>query len=114
MNKIHIMVLSFLLLTAPALASTGFFTGVDDLPLMPGMTEKRDETVVFDNASGRIVETTAASEAPQTQILGFYAQSLPPLGWQQTSATSYSRADEILTIQITTDGTVHFSISPKG
>jgi len=114
MNKIHIMVLSLLLLAAPALASTGFFTGVDDLPLMPGMTEKRDETVVFDNPSGRIVETAATSDAPQSQILNFYAQSLPPLGWQRMSSSSYSRADEILTIQIATDGAVHFSISPKG
>ena len=93
-----------------------FLGGVEDLPLMAGLTEVADARVVFDKPAGRIVEAFAVGEVDAAAVRAFYATVLPQLGWAQVAGQIFQREDEILKIDIDAEGasvTVRFSISPQ-
>lgn len=98
--------------------TAGFFSGIEDLPLMPGLTELPEATLVFDSPSGRYVEVYAIGLVLGTDIEHFYSASLPQLGWTAIAGPSYQREGEVLEIKIVgpaaDDGshTVRFAISP--
>lgn len=96
---IALLMLAVSVLSAPAMARD-YFSAVEDLPLMPGMEEQEDKTVVFDSPQGRIVEMTAITKSDAQQVLQFYSGTLEPLGWSMVGATGnvYSREREELTI----------------
>ena len=102
------------LAAAPALAAGAFLAEFEDLPLAPGLTEQPGG-VLFESPNGRIVEATAEGRVASHQVLAFYAQTLPQLGWVPVDETSYRRDNEILRIVV--DGSrapvsVHFSVAP--
>lgn len=104
-----------LLLASPAYAvDVTYSTILPDLPLMQGMTEQASDAVVFDKASGRIVELTAISTSSPADILAFYQKTLPPLGWQMQGSGTFVREQEKLVISFDSNNVTHFSISPKG
>jgi hypothetical protein len=86
-------------------AAAGFFRAVEDLPLMPGMTEIESEAVVFDQPEGRVVQVTAhAPLGSGGAVATFYEQTLPQLGWQkegqgEVPGNVYVRDKERLTIE---------------
>ena len=93
-SPLILSVLATLLLSAPlvgtaAAANGTFLSELEDLPLPPGMAEAPGG-VLFDSPSGRIVEATAQGEMSADQVLAFYAQTLPELGWQKVGP-SWSR-----------------------
>ena len=106
-----------MLIAPPALAApAAYSTVIEDLPLMPGMVEKTADAVVFDKPGGRIVETVAESRASETEIRGFYAETLPSLGWEALSPSAYGRDDEALTLDIAQKNglvTIHFNLTPR-
>lgn len=92
-----------------------FLTGLEDVPLMPGLSEVEDAGVVFDKPEGRIVETHARGELSPSQVLSYYEAVLPQLGWRAEGDGRFRREDEVLRIAFTTVGkrlTVRFSLSP--
>ncbi len=91
----------FILSGSPAMAEESrFFSELNDVPLMPGLYELTEKTVVFDKPEGRIVESFAVSEAENaSQIKGFYDSILPQLGWVR-QGDSYSRGEEILRLSV--------------
>lgn len=99
-----------------AYAADRFVRGIEDLPLMPGLTEAADAGVVFDTPSGRIVQTEATGPISRDRVLAFYAESLPQLGWRSLAADLYHREDEVLRIEFDQAGdqstTVRFALSP--
>lgn len=109
------LILGFLVLAATAQAAD-YSSAIEDLPLMPGMSEVTENAVVFDNPGGRIVETDVVTSAAPDVVSGFYQSALPQLGWTAASATVFTRAGEKLTIESTVkDGRthVHFNLTPK-
>ena len=92
-----------------------YIAGVEDLPLMPGLSQIETAGTVFDAPSGRIVEAYAAGPVTRDQVLGFYAATLPELGWTTEQRTEFHRAGEILQLDFL-DGeevlTVRFTLSP--
>jgi hypothetical protein len=118
-------IIGFLLLTAvPALAAdTVYSTVLDDLPLMQGMTERPDDTVIFDKPGGRIVEFSAETTEPAAAVKDFYQHALPPLGWKAAQPMTFVRDKEELKIDFDkksgeTPGVpagetiVHFALTP--
>ncbi|MDP6343113.1 MAG: hypothetical protein QF578_16345 [Alphaproteobacteria bacterium] len=100
---------------SPARADAGFLAGVSDLPLMPGLREVPEATVVFDKPDGRIVRATATGKHDRAEVLRFYAETLPQLGWRAVAPSRYAREGESLRIEARpgADGlTVRFSITP--
>jgi hypothetical protein len=117
MKTFFLLCALLLLSPAPAFAApTVYSLVIEDLPLMPGMTEKSDEAVVFDSPSGRIVGTAAETEATETDIRGFYAETLPPLGWTILPPSGFVRDDETLTLEIEQKNgvaLVRFNLTPR-
>jgi hypothetical protein len=94
----------------------GFVAGVEDLPLMPGLHEVVEAGTKFDSASGRIVEAYAVGQVEEADVLAFYAESLPQLGWTMVDQTLFHRSGESLKIETSRENsevTVHFSLSPQ-
>ncbi len=83
-----------------ALAEGSFFDLVEDLPLMPGLVEVREASVVFDKPDGRIVEAYAVGEVEQGRVLAFYRQTLPELGWAPVDSDGYRREGEYLRLRV--------------
>ena len=117
-SRLAALVIAFALMLGPAgaVAEEGFFSTVNDLPLMPGLSEIEAATTVFDKPGGRIVEAYAEGRAQPQAIWRFYDRTLPQLGWQRRSRGRFVRDGELLSIQVTAAGqsrTVRFSIAPE-
>lgn len=96
-------------------AANGFFSTVPDLPVMPGMTEIADAGVIFDKPEGRIVAMYAKGKLAPRAVLGFYADTLPQLGWRAAGDRSFRRDGELLRLEFIDHAgevTVKFSLSP--
>lgn len=81
---------------SPILAANGFVAGIDDLPLMPGLTAMPEGSVAFDSPAGRIVEAYAAGTTTRAAISDFYRRTLPQLGWQPAGDNAFRREGERL------------------
>lgn len=105
------------LLLAPASASATdpFVEGLEDVPLMQGLMAVPDRSVVFDKPNGRIVESYAAGAVRRADVVRFYDETLPQLGWSGRART-YRRDREVLRLGFEgQDGAlvVRFSLSPR-
>jgi len=100
---------------AASLHAEGFFSNIEDLPVMPGLNELPGTAVVFDKPEGRIAEVGAAGRLDRDAVLAFYRRTLPQLGWKETAPGRFAREDERLSLDFEKSGrrlTVRFSISP--
>lgn len=94
---------------APSFAETGYFSGIDDLPLAPGLTET-GVAFSFDGAGGRIIGASAAGGVAPAAVRSFYAETLPSLGWAlspgagEPGESVYSRGRERLSLTIVATG----------
>lgn len=120
MKSLQIALFSLFLCLVTALpvraAEINYLQDIRDIPLMQGLTEATDESIVFDKPNGRIVETLATGDVHDQNVLDFYTATLPQLGWQQESETRYLRDGEVLTLSIQKkEGLtyVRFSLSPR-
>jgi hypothetical protein len=107
--------LVLLLLALPARAGE-FVAGTEDVPLMPGLSPVADSSVVFDKPEGRIVEAQAKGKLERDKVRGFYAATLPQLGWKAQGDDAWGREGEELRLDFAgQDGniTVNFTLSPK-
>ncbi|CAK0778314.1 conserved exported hypothetical protein [uncultured Gammaproteobacteria bacterium] len=79
-----------------AAQADSFVTGFEDLPLMPGLAPAADESVVFYNPSGRIVQAAARGKVTAAQVRAFYTETLPQLGWKVGGTDRFIRDGEAL------------------
>ncbi len=97
-------------------AADVFLSRLEDLPLAPGLSEDAAAGLSFDSAGGRIVEAYARGDLTRDQVLRFYEETLPQLGWTAESEHQYRRGGERLRLELTQSGqglTVHYSLSPQ-
>lgn len=85
-----------------AAASDKFLVGLEDVPLMPGLVQLADQGSIFDAPSGRIAELYAAGRVAREDVRGFYARTLPQLGWQAQGADRFTRDGEMLRLEFPT------------
>ena len=93
-----------------------YVAGIEDLPLMVGLEEVEDAGVTFDKPGGRIVEAYAHGAVGRAAVRGFYADTLPQLGWHRSGPDRFRRENEVLELgYLGEDGdlTVRFSLQPK-
>ncbi len=101
--------------TAAATAQE-FLEGLEDVPLMPGLSTVEDAGIVFDSPGGRIVEVYATGALRRGLVVGFYAETLPALGWTAQSEVRYVREGEVLALDLfgpENDLLVRFTLSPE-
>jgi len=112
------LVAGLLLLGSPLRAQDAFLSGIEDMPMMPGLYEVLDTTLVFDSSEGRYVEAYASGDVTPLAVAEFYRNSLPQLGWQLDGNNTFRREGEELVILATEalDGltSVRFALSPEG
>ena len=104
-----------MLIAVPARAQE-FLEGLEDVPLMPGLSVVADAGMVFDTPGGRIVESYATGALRRGTVIGFYAETLPALGWDARSEVRYVREGEVLTLDIfgaEGDLLVRFTLAPE-
>lgn len=97
-------------------AADGFLSRLEDLPLVPGLSEDTSAGVSFDTAGGRIVEAFARGDLTERQVLDFYRETLPQLGWIADNATAYRRGGERLRLELMQDARgliVRYSLLPQ-
>jgi hypothetical protein len=98
-----------------ARAQTAYLSELEDVPLMPGLSEVPDAGVVFDKPSGRIVEVYAHGAVGRAQVESFYREALPQLGWKAEGGL-FLREGETLEIDyLGADGdlAVRFTLQPR-
>ncbi len=103
------------LMAAAGIAAERFFTGIDDLPVMPGLEQVADAGVAFDKPEGRIVEIAARGAVSRRQVSEFYQAVLPQLGWRLAGGGRYRREGEQLVLSVEGSGRsliVRFSLRP--
>lgn len=101
--------------TTVAGAGASFVSVAEDIPLMPGLTEKPG-AVVFDKPGGRIVEVDASGPVLRRRVEEFYDAALPQLGWARDREGAFARESERLSLDFTgRDGQliVHIAIAPR-
>jgi hypothetical protein len=118
MKKIIRLMVVALVLSGSALADTPrFFSVISDVPLMPGLAEIGDQSVVFDKPGGRFAESVADLGGQSGEsVAAYYASSLPQFGWSAVGQNRYSRDGEVLVFefeQTQSRGFVRVSLSPK-
>ena len=110
------LVVGALLVSVPAFGQQAFFKAVADLPLMPGLVEMPESALVFDNPGGRIIDVSVTGTVSVEEVLAFYEETLPQLGWDLLREGSFVREGEQLKViaETMSDGVaVRFSITPR-
>jgi hypothetical protein len=97
-----------------AAAEPGFVSGLNDVPLMPGLTPL-GETLVFDKPGGRIAEAVFTGGTGPDAVSRFYADTLPQLGWRAKGGGRFVRETEELALHVTGAGstTVRLVLQPR-
>jgi hypothetical protein len=111
-----LLVLSLAGAPIASLAADAFVSSVEDLPLMPGLSEDKPAGLTFDSAGGRIVEAYATGRVEQDEVLHFYGETLPQLGWTAEAPALFHRGDETLRLDFQRGAkglTVHYYLSPR-
>ncbi len=94
-----------------------FFKNIADVPLMPGLQELDEESLIFDKPEGRIVESTATGNTLDPAALwSFYDHLLPSFGWIKTGPGIYVRDGEQLKIEPKQEAgawQVHVRVTPR-
>ncbi len=115
MMKTLLTALVLILALSAARADGGFLSAVNDLPLMPGLAEVADATMMFDAPQGRIVEAYATGALEPGAVTKFYADTLPQLGWTP-AGDGYERDGERLVIDFPAasagEVTCRFTLAP--
>jgi hypothetical protein len=96
------LLLALLLFIVGATAQGLFSSAIDDLPLMEGLNEVAGGTMVFDSPSGRIVEALSTGDVTRQRVTRFYSETLPQLGWLETTPRHFVREGEALKIEFPT------------
>lgn len=85
--------------TVPAWA-TDYFSEIADLPVADGLVEQKEKSTVFDAPLGRIVTAYATGKVKAEDVLDFYDDALPSLGWEKTGEGTFHRKAETLKIDV--------------
>lgn len=115
----------FISINASALAQddtfrAAFYETIDDIPVLTGLLELTDNSVVYDKPQGRYIQMVLFSDSlPAERIKSFFAASLPQLGWAPSKnldqTIHFTRGKEQLRLDLSTyhqDQTITFTLSP--
>ena len=125
MKQVILLILIFL--SPLAMAQQPSLLNDLDLPLMDGLLENREASILFDSPEGRIINAEAKGNLRASAVRDFYLLVLPSLGWKMDQSTSdceetalyclhAKREEENLTLNMIEDATglkVLFALSPN-
>ena len=63
-------------------AQAAFIEGLEDVPVMEGLTQLPNDAITFGNEESRLVEAVLTSESKTfKEVSRFYKNTLPQMGW---------------------------------
>src|SRR5258708_11493682 len=99
-SVLWLLALVWLVGVGRARAAENFVPGVDDLPLMPGLSALTGQGVVFEAPSGRVIEAWAEGAVSRDAVLSFYGSTLPPLCWTAPAPRLFRREGETVRLGV--------------
>lgn len=115
MVLIRALAVLFALNPVVAWSADTFVSGFEDLPLMPGLSQVVGTSVLFDTPQGRIVQASATGPVKRSDVLRFYSETLPQLGWSRIAEGEFRREGEMLKLEfsnVTPTLEVRFLVEP--
>ena len=102
------------------IADMPLVAGIEGVPLMPGLAEDAELTVIFDKPEGRIIDATAAGNVDLAAAHAYYRDALAETGWtpllqKVVDGILVVRGREVLHVRLRREGSgiaVHFSLAP--
>ena len=77
-----ILVLVGLTFNQKAMAAAGFIDGLEDVPVMEGLSQLPNDAISFGNEESRLVEAILVGENSSfAKVEKFYKDTLPQMGW---------------------------------
>ncbi|MGH1456203.1 MAG: hypothetical protein ACRBDI_05435 [Alphaproteobacteria bacterium] len=94
-----------------------FFSTLQDIPLMKGLTEIEEHATSFDKPGGRIIQAYAIiKNYNEEDVMTYYNATLPQFGWGKSKQGHYYRNGEILKLSFEKNNNTHIlkiMISPS-
>tara|TARA_B100000287_G_C20169157_1_gene597500 strand:+ start:111 stop:464 length:354 start_codon:yes stop_codon:yes gene_type:complete len=115
MKKLILLYFILNLLFFKETVSARFINGLEDIPIFKEMKYVEDSLVLFDKIDGRYVSSEIKGYYNKNEIIEFYNQILPNLGWQMSTNLIFKRGNEILEMSFSENSgmvSVIFSIYP--
>ena len=94
--------LAFASLQTSQAAESQQHSWVGDLPIMPALSVEPALGFAFDSPNGRIVMVFASSAAASPDIMRFYNESLPAIGWTGGDGSWRRGSEALLISEVTT------------
>lgn len=96
------LIISLMMITN-ANAANVFIEGLEDVPMLKGMTQVQKDNISFGNEESRLVEAyLTSSKVGFTRIEKFYTETLPQMGWtyqgKRDNTLTFYRDGEVLDI----------------
>ena len=87
-------------------AAVQFISSLPDVPVIEGARDLPDEGLVFDKPDGRIIDAVLDLGALRKgEVLAFYTETLPQMGWFSLGEATFERDGELLQLLFhTVDG----------
>ncbi len=102
--KMHFVGVFFLLISIfinPVFADNSFLTNTSDIPLMDGMKMSVSEQMDFDTPTGQVLSLDGIiKNKTGDDVLLFYENVLPQMGWKKVETGSFVRQNDTLNIVI--------------
>src|SRR5258708_12137175 len=99
-SVLWLLALVWLVGVGRARAAENFVPGVDDLPLMPGLSALTGQGVVFEAPSGRVIEAWAEGAVSRDAVLSFYGSTFPQLGWTAAAPDLFPRESGTFRLEV--------------
>lgn len=96
------LIISLMMITN-ANAANVFIEGLEDVPMLKGMTQVQKDNISFGNEESRLVEAyLTSSKVGFTRVEKFYTETLPQMGWtyqgKRDNTLTFYRDGEVLDI----------------
>ncbi len=102
--KMHFIGVFFLLINmiiTPVIAKDSFLTNTSDIPLIKGMKISTTEQMDFDTPTGQVLSLDGfIKNKTGDEVLLFYDNILPQMGWKKIEKGSFVRQNDTLNIVI--------------
>ncbi len=98
---ISFLIGSCLLFSASTRAQEAFIPQTQDIPLMKGLSVDVSDDMNFDTPAGQLI-TFEANAARHTgkEVLTYYRDTLPKMGWKENKLNCYTRDKDSVTITV--------------
>ncbi len=117
MKKFALSLICFILTTTSAVHAS-FVEGLEDVPVMEGLSQMNNDNISFGNEESRLVEAILSGESVSgRQAREFYQNTLPQMGWvfqgSRGNTLFFEREGEVMDISTEEENPLRLRITVK-